>query len=68
MITIKTGQGELSVESNYDSGVHKGFLIALRQDGDISGVTPEKFLTGKQIHRLELVLMGAAMELLESEL
>ena len=67
MLDLKDGT-TLSVDSMYDSGVHKGFVLETYIKGKYhEGKTLDQLLTKGQIRTLEMTLLVLTQQMIEGE-
>ena len=58
----------LSVDSMYDSGIHKGFIVGTYVKGEYcGGKRLDQLLTKKQIVTLEITLLVLTQQMIEGE-
>ena len=67
MLDLKDGT-TLSVDSIYDSGLHKGFVVETHVKGEYcGGKRLDELLTKEQIRTLEMTLLVLTQRMIEGE-
>lgn len=68
MIKLKVGDKEIIVESNWDSGTHKGFTLRYVDEYDrYVAKSADKFLSKEQIEVIEYAIVGIVADLLQGD-